>query len=79
MYYEGWGNTFLIPLAYLIPTEEDMRTTGLCRYLSADGRALMDEPQNVWRLPTTDEYVRCARAIERFPARRGKRCPNYPT
>jgi hypothetical protein len=39
-------------------TQEDMRTVGLCRYLSEDGLTLMDEPQNVWRMPTTDEYVR---------------------
>jgi hypothetical protein len=39
-------------------TEEDMRATGLCRYLSADGSTLMSEPQDIWRLPTTDEIVR---------------------
>jgi hypothetical protein len=39
-------------------TEADMRVTGLCRYLSADGSALMAEPQNIWRMPTTDEIVR---------------------
>jgi hypothetical protein len=38
-------------------TEQDMRDTGLCRYLSADGLTLMDEPQDVWRMPTTDEFV----------------------
>jgi hypothetical protein len=35
-----------------------MAATGLCRYLSKDGSTLMDEPQDVWRMPTTDEYVR---------------------
>ena len=30
----------------------------LCRYLSEDGLTLMAEPQNIWRLPTTDEIVR---------------------
>jgi len=39
-------------------TETDMRTTGLCRYLSKDGLSLMAEPQNIWRMPTTDEIVR---------------------
>ena len=39
-------------------TEADMQATGLCRYLSADGTALMPEPQDVWRMPTTDEVVR---------------------
>jgi hypothetical protein len=39
-------------------TAEDMRATGLCRYLSADGLTLMDTPQDVWRMPTTDEIVR---------------------
>lgn len=39
-------------------TAEDMETYGLCAYLSEDGSTLMDEPQNIWRLPTTDELVR---------------------
>jgi len=39
-------------------TAEDMATTGLCRYLSADGLTLMSEPQDIWRMPTTDEIVR---------------------
>jgi hypothetical protein len=38
-------------------TESDMQATGLCQYLCADGTALMPEPQNVWRMPTTDEVV----------------------
>lgn len=29
-----------------------------CATLSADGRSLIDQPQNVWRLPTVDEAVR---------------------
>ncbi len=29
-----------------------------CRYLSADGTTLMEEEQNIWRLPTVDEAVR---------------------
>lgn len=37
---------------------EDMARTNLCRYLSADGKTLMIEPQNIWRMPTTDEIVR---------------------
>ncbi len=39
-------------------TMKDMETTGLCRYLSEDGLTLMDEPQDIWRMPTTDEIVR---------------------
>ncbi len=39
-------------------TGEDMAQTNLCRYLSADGATLMDEPQNIWRMPTTAEMVR---------------------
>jgi hypothetical protein len=29
-----------------------------CVHLTADGRSLADEPQNLWRLPTVDEAVR---------------------
>ena len=39
-------------------TQEDMETTGLCRYLSEDGLTLMAEPQDIWRMPTSDEIVR---------------------
>jgi hypothetical protein len=39
-------------------TQVDMQATGLCRYLSADGTTLLPEPQDQWRLPTTDEIVR---------------------
>jgi len=39
-------------------TEIDMQTTGLCRYLSRDGATLLPQPQNIWRMPTTDEVVR---------------------
>lgn len=38
-------------------TQADMETRSLCHYLSEDGRVLMDEPQNVWRMPTTAEVV----------------------
>ena len=37
---------------------QDMEETCICRYLSADGKTLMDEPQDIWRMPTTDEIVR---------------------
>jgi hypothetical protein len=37
---------------------EDMASTNLCRYLNVAGTALLDEPQDIWRLPTTDEIVR---------------------
>lgn len=39
-------------------TRQDMQATGLCRYLSEDGLELLSEPQNIWRMPTTDEIVR---------------------
>ena len=39
-------------------TAADMQTTGLCRYLSEDGTTLMAEPQDIWRMATTDEIVR---------------------
>jgi hypothetical protein len=39
-------------------TVKDMQTTGLCRYLSQDGTTLMAKPQDIWRMPTTDEIVR---------------------
>jgi len=39
-------------------TMKDMETTGLCRYLSEDGTTLMPEPQDIWRMPTSDEIVR---------------------
>ena len=39
-------------------TQADMAATGLCRYLSEDGTRLMPEPQDIWRMPTTDEVVR---------------------
>jgi len=43
---------------YVYASGENMAATNLCRYLSADGTRLMDEPQDVWRMPTTDEVVR---------------------
>lgn len=39
-------------------TPADMASTGLCRYLTADGLTLAVEPQDIWRLPTVDEIVR---------------------
>lgn len=30
----------------------------LCKYLSRDGSTIMEEEQNIWRLPTVDEAVR---------------------
>ncbi len=39
-------------------SEGEMRSTGLCAYLSRDGTRLMDEPQYLWRMPTADEIVR---------------------
>ena len=39
-------------------TQADMDATGLCRYLDASGQQLMPEPQDIWRMPTTEEIVR---------------------
>jgi hypothetical protein len=39
-------------------TARDMEATGLCRYLSEDGLTLLAKPQDIWRVPTTDEIVR---------------------
>ncbi len=39
-------------------TQAEMAETGLCRYLNESGGRLMTEPQNIWRMPTTDELVR---------------------
>jgi hypothetical protein len=39
-------------------TAEDMQTYNVCRYLNEDGTKLLDEPQDNWRMPTTDELVR---------------------
>lgn len=43
---------------YVYATQENMDATNLCRYLSQDGLSLMDTPQDIWRMPTTDEIVR---------------------
>jgi len=37
---------------------EEMDNACLCRYLSEDGRRLLPQPQDIWRMPTTDEIVR---------------------
>jgi hypothetical protein len=39
-------------------TLADMRSTGLCRHLSADGLRLESEPPGIWRMPTARELVR---------------------
>lgn len=39
-------------------TTSDMSVAGLCRYLDTAGFTLRDEPQNIWRMPTTEELVR---------------------
>lgn len=39
-------------------TSEDMARYNLCRYLSEDGTTLREQPQDIWRMPTTDELVR---------------------
>ena len=37
---------------------EDMANYNLCLYLGEDGLTLKTEPQNIWRMPTVDEYTR---------------------
>jgi len=37
---------------------EEMAKYNLCLYLSEDGLTLEDEPQNIWRMPTVDDYAR---------------------
>lgn len=37
---------------------EDMAKYNLCLYLSQDGLTLETEPQNIWRMPTVDDYAR---------------------
>jgi len=39
-------------------TGEEMERFGMFRYLSADGTTLCEEPQDIWRMPTTEEIVR---------------------
>jgi hypothetical protein len=54
----GYGGQGAGPENILFASAEDMAQTNLCRYLSIDGTKLLDEPQNVWRMPTTDEITR---------------------
>lgn len=51
-HHAGAGDT------YRYASDEDMRQTNLCRYLSADGLELLDKPRDFWRMPITDEVVR---------------------
>jgi hypothetical protein len=37
---------------------EEMAQYNLCLYLSEDGLTLENEPQNIWRMPTVDDYAR---------------------
>lgn len=39
-------------------TSADMAAANLCQYLSRDGTTLHATPQEIWRMPTTDEVVR---------------------
>jgi hypothetical protein len=43
---------------WVFATAENMQMYNLCRYLNEDGVTLADEPQDIWRMPTTDELVR---------------------
>jgi hypothetical protein len=37
---------------------EEMAKYNLCLYLSEDGLTLESKPQNIWRMPTVDDYAR---------------------
>lgn len=39
------------------PSEEEMQKYNLCLYLSEDGTTLEAEAQNIWRMPTINEYA----------------------
>jgi hypothetical protein len=54
----GFGQTGERDALVVFASAEDMAATNLCRYLSADGTNLLTTPQDVWRMPTTDEVVR---------------------
>lgn len=41
----------------IFASDEDMAKYNLCLYLSKDGLTLETEPQNIWRMPTIDEYA----------------------
>lgn len=56
-------------------TQADMTATGLCRYLSADGLRLLDEPQDIWRMPTVDEMVHSLARHGEIPAAPGMVLP----
>ncbi|MGD8821499.1 MAG: hypothetical protein PVG63_00215 [Anaerolineales bacterium] len=38
--------------------QEEMDRYNLCRYLNEEGDALLDTPQDIWHMPTTEELVR---------------------
>jgi len=52
----GLKNGDSLPAEYA--TQLDMENTGLCRFLDETGKQLMPQPQEIWRMPTTDELVR---------------------
>ena len=41
-----------------LASAEEMAKYNLCLYLSQDGLTLEAEPQNIWRMPTVDDYAR---------------------
>jgi hypothetical protein len=42
----------------VIALAEEMAKYNHCLYLSEDGLSLESEPQNIWRIPTVDDYAR---------------------
>jgi hypothetical protein len=56
------GNGLSLAWAPRGPGWPDQRTSWdeaqrICKYLSEDGTVIMEEEQNIWRLPTVDEAV----------------------
>jgi hypothetical protein len=50
-YGQGAGET-------VFASGEEMTQYNLCLYLDSTGTTLLNEPQNIWRMPTTEELVR---------------------
>lgn len=42
----------------IFASSEEMANYNVCLYLSADGLTLAPAPQNIWRMPTVDDYAR---------------------
>jgi hypothetical protein len=54
----GYGKEGEVGKTRVFAGDLEMNQTNLCLYLDIDGTLLLDEPQNIWRMPTTDEVIR---------------------